>query len=157
MREYVENAILGGGIAGLGAAHQAKRMGQAATIFEARASAGGLLDNFTVDGFRFDTAVHLSFASEPEVREVFDQAPFLTHNPEALCWDAGYWLKHPAQTNMFPLSSADKVELIAGLAESPSGEISNYEDWLVQQYGGESPVAGRWCTRKNTGLSLLPS
>lgn len=141
-REHVENVILGGGIAGLGAAHEARRMGKPATIFEARSSAGGLLDNFTIDGFRFDTAVHLSFASEPEVREVFDRTPFLTHNPEALCWDSGHWLKHPAQTNMFPLPPSEKVELIAGLAESPSGEIGNYEDWLVQQYG--EAIARRW-------------
>ncbi|HZG09358.1 MAG TPA: NAD(P)-binding protein [Allosphingosinicella sp.] len=141
--EYIEHVILGGGIAGLGAAHQARRMGTAATIFEARSSAGGLLDNFTIDGFRFDTAVHLSFASEPEVREVFDQTEYLTHNPEALCWDSGHWLKHPAQTNMFPLPSQEKVELIAGLAESPGGgDIANYEDWLILQYG--APIAQRW-------------
>lgn len=140
--EYHENVILGAGIAGLGAAHEASRNGREAVIFEARPSAGGLLDNFSIDGFRFDTAVHLSFASEPEVREVFDQTAFLTHNPEALCWDGGHWLKHPAQTNMYPLSTDEKVELIAGLSESPAGEITNYEDWLVQQYG--QPIAERW-------------
>ncbi len=140
--ERITNVILGAGVAGLGAAHQARLSGASATIFEARTSAGGLLDNFRIDGFRFDSAVHLSFATEPEVREVFDRAPYHTHNPESLCWDAGYWLKHPVQTNMSPLPAADKVDLIAGLAEAPAGEIRNYEDWLVQQYGG--PIASRW-------------
>jgi protoporphyrinogen oxidase len=140
--EYVENVILGAGVAGLGAAHAVRLNGGTATIFEARERAGGLLDNFTVDGFRFDTAVHLSFATEAEVRAVFDRTPFHTHNPESLCWDAGLWLKHPVQTNMRPLPAADKVELIAGLAEATSGPINNYEDWLVQQYGG--PIAARW-------------
>jgi protoporphyrinogen oxidase len=136
------NAILGAGIAGLAAAKAARDMGKAATIYESRNRPGGLLDNFTIDGFRFDTAVHLSFATEAEVREVFDRTPFITHKPEATNWDQGYWLKHPAQTNMFPLPWEDKVELIAGLAESTGGEIHHYRDWLVQQYG--LPIAERW-------------
>ncbi|HJT52173.1 MAG TPA: FAD-dependent oxidoreductase [Nitrosospira sp.] len=136
------NAILGAGIAGLAAAKAARDMGKPATVYEARDRAGGLLDNFTIDGFRFDTAVHLSFATEPEVREVFDRTPFITHKPEATNWDHGYWLKHPAQTNMFPLPWEEKVELILGLAENTDGEIRNYRDWLIQQYG--LPIAERW-------------
>lgn len=136
------NAILGAGIAGLAAAKAARDMGKTATVYEARDRAGGLLDNFEVDGFRFDTAVHLSFATEPEVRAVFDQTPYITHRPEALNWDHGYWLKHPAQTNIYPLPWEDKVELIAGLAESRQGDVRNYRDWLVQQYG--APIAERW-------------
>lgn len=140
--KHTSNAILGAGIAGLAAAKAARDLGKVATIFEARERAGGLLDNFIVDGFRFDTAVHLSFAEEPEVRDVFDRTPYITHKPEAINWDHGFWLKHPAQTNMFPLPVEEKVRLIAGLAESPNGEIANYRDWLVQQYG--VPIAERW-------------
>lgn len=141
-REYFENVVLGAGITGLGAAYQARRAGKAATIFEARSAAGGLLDNFIIDGFRFDRAVHLSFATEPEVREVFDKTPYITHAPEALSWDAGQWLRHPVQNNMSPLSAAEKIELIAGLVNSPQGEVTNYEDWLLHQYG--EPIAQRW-------------
>lgn len=61
---HVPIAILGDGIAGLGAALRACDFGQQAVVF----AAGGLLDNFVADGFRFNNAVHLSFASEPEVR-----------------------------------------------------------------------------------------
>ena len=139
---HVGNAILGGGIAGLSAAKAAADAGSEATVFEARSRAGGLLDNFIVDGFRFDTAVHLSFATEPEVRETFDRTPYITHKPEAINWDRGHWLKHPAQTNMYPLPWQEKVELIAGLAEGVPGEVTNYRDWLVQQYG--EPIAERW-------------
>ena len=134
--------ILGAGIAGLGAAHQTRVDGGRAVIFEARDRAGGLLDNFTVDGFRFDTAVHLSFAIEPAVRELFDRVEHYTHQPESLCWEDGVWLKHPAQNNMFPLGIEDKVELISGLVRAPSVMIKNYEDWLVGQYGQE--IAARW-------------
>jgi protoporphyrinogen oxidase len=134
--------VLGAGIAGLSAAYRLRERGLPSTIFEAHGSAGGLLDNFTVDGFRFDQAVHLSFAVEPEVRAVFDRTPYHTHQPEALCWDGNTWLRHPVQTNMFPLPAEEKAELILGLANAPSGAINNYQDWLIQQYG--SPIANRW-------------
>jgi protoporphyrinogen oxidase len=139
---FVRNVVLGGGIAGVAAAHAAHLQGVPATVFEAAARPGGLLDNFTIDGFRFDTAVHLSFASEPEVRAVFDRTPYITHQPESLCWDDGHWIRHPVQNNMYPLPAEQKVELIAGLAEQPAGEVANYRDWLVHQYG--EPIAARW-------------
>jgi protoporphyrinogen oxidase len=138
----VENLVLGGGVAGIAAAYAARRQGRKATIFEARNSAGGLLDNFTVDGFRFDTAVHLSFATEVEVREMFDRTPYHTHQPEAVNWDRDRWLRHPVQNNMHPLSTEEKVELLAGLEEREAIPINNYEDWLVYQFG--RPIAERW-------------
>jgi protoporphyrinogen oxidase len=142
-RQMSINVILGGGIAGLAAAYEAKRIGQTATVYEASPNPGGLLNNFTIDGFRFDRAVHLSFAEEKEVREVFDQSPYHRHEPEAVNWDNHQWLRHPVQNNMFPLSTGEKVNLIAGLSEAPSdAPINNYRDWLIQQYG--EPIAQRW-------------
>ena len=138
----IENIVLGGGVSGLAAAYAARQHGREATIFEARSRAGGLLDNFTVDGFRFDTAVHLSFATEPEVRKIFDQTPYHTHQPESLNWDKERWLRHPVQNNMHPLPAEEKVELLTGLSERQPIEINNYEDWLIYQYG--KPIAERW-------------
>ncbi len=151
----VEFAIIGAGIAGLAAAHRLGSKGCRSRIFEARRQAGGLLAPIVIDGFTFDTAVHLSFASEPEVREVFDKTPYFTHNPESWCWDAGYWLKHPVQTNMYPLPAIDKTELIAGLASAVSGPITSYKDWLVQQYG--EPIAVRWPLRYTEKYWTIPA
>lgn len=137
-----ETVIIGAGIAGLAAAYQARLEARSAEIYESRDRAGGLLDNILIDGFCFDTAVHLSFASEPAVRKVFDETPYITHIPVSLNWDSGYWLKHPAQTNMHPLPTEEKVSLIKGLIDAKSGDIHNYQDWLVQQYGTE--IAQRW-------------
>lgn len=148
------NVVLGAGIAGLAAAYTARRRGRDAIVYEAAERAGGLLDNFVIDGFRFDTAVHLSFASEPEVREVFDRTAFITHDPRSLCWDAGFWLKHPVQNNMFPLPADQKVELIAGLAEQPPSEVNNYRDWLLAQYG--RPIAERWPLVYNEKYWTIP-
>lgn len=111
-------------------------------MYEAAPRAGGLLDNFTIDGFRFDNAIHLSFATEPEVREVFDRTPYVAHPAVSWCWDDSAWLKHPVQNNMFPLSVDERVELIAGLVARPNLEIKNYRDWLIYQYG--ESIALRW-------------
>lgn len=134
--EELDVVILGAGIAGLGAALKAREQGRAAVLFEARAAAGGLLDNFSIDGFRFDHAVHLSFASEDKVRAIFDRTPYLTHPSDAYCFERDRWLKHPVQNNLAPLAPADKVALIKSFLERPS-ELAgdDYESWLRHQYG----------------------
>ena len=60
--------ILGTGIAGIAAGY---KLGNQAVIYEARNRFGGLCDNFTVNGYRFDYAVHLSFAKDERRCEVF--------------------------------------------------------------------------------------
>ncbi len=134
--------ILGGGIAGLSAAWTAREHGLTAVILEAAQRPGGILDSFVVDGFRFDNGVHLSFASEPEVRAIFDRTPYHDHDAVSFCWDSGVWLRHPVQNNLHPLPVEDKVALIEGLVQQPPGEIANYRDWLIHQYG--TPIAARW-------------
>ncbi len=134
--------ILGAGIAGLSASYHARKKGIKTAVYEANERAGGLLDNFTIDGFRFDNAVHLSFATEPEVRAIFDTTPYFAHPAVSSCWDDSTWLKHPAQNNMYPLSADERTHLIAGLVERPDIVINNYRDWLIYQYG--EPIANRW-------------
>ena len=134
--------ILGGGIAGLSAAWTARELGLSALVLEARGSAGGILDSFSVEGFRFDNGVHLSFADEPEVRAIFDRTPYREHEAASFCWDSGVWLRHPVQNNLHPLSVEERIALINGLVRQPEGDVHTYRDWLVQQYGG--PIAARW-------------
>ncbi|MBC7380647.1 MAG: FAD-dependent oxidoreductase [Burkholderiaceae bacterium] len=133
---HIPIVILGGGIAGLGAALRSRELGRDAVVFEAAANAGGLLDNFVIDGFRFDNAVHLSFATEPKVREIFDRTPFHTHPADSKCFDNGLWLKHPVQNNLFPLPAPRKVELVKSFLARPDiADPANYEQWLLSQYG----------------------
>lgn len=132
----INTIILGAGIAGLGAALKAREMNSKAIIFEAKNSAGGLLDNFEIKGFRFDNAVHLSFAKEDKVREIFDQTSFYRHAPDALNFEKDKWLKHPVQNNLYPLPAEDKVKLITSFFERPKQLVSeDYEAWLRYQYG----------------------
>lgn len=132
---HIKNMILGAGIAGLGAALKYRELGKNATIFEAENRAGGLLDNFEIDGFLFDNAVHLSFATESKVRELFDKTPYITHPADAWNFDQNKWLKHPVQNNLYPLSAKEKVDLIISFLTRPDESGDNYDSWLRHQYG----------------------
>jgi len=127
--------ILGAGIAGLAAAYKLKSLGKSFAIYEKNSRAGGLLDSIELSGFRFDQAVHLSFADQPEVRQIFDQTPYTTHQPESKCFDEGMWLRHPIQNNLYPLPVAEKVSLIKSFLSRPETKPTNYRDWLLFQYG----------------------
>lgn len=127
--------ILGAGIAGISASYHLAQAGVQATAYEAASSAGGLLDNFSIDGFRFDNAVHLSFTRSDYVRSLFDQTPYLAHHPAAWCWEAGRWLRHPVQNNLHPLPADERLQLLEGFLDRPELDPDNYGDWLRHQYG----------------------
>lgn len=146
--------ILGGGIAGLSAACRAMDLGLDPVVYEASARPGGLLDSFEIETpegrWLFDNAVHLSFATEDEVRAVFDKTPYLEHEARSLNWDEGHWIPHPVQNNLYSLPVEEKIDLISSfsdhLANLPAiDRIGNYRDWLVYQYGGK--IAERWPLR----------
>jgi protoporphyrinogen oxidase len=127
--------ILGAGIAGLSCGYNAIKQDYQICIYEKENTYGGLLDNIQIGDFLFDKAVHLSFASEPEVREIFDQTEYITHPPTSYSFENKIWFKHPIQNNLYPLPSNDKAELILSLFNRPDIEITNYSDWLRFQYG----------------------
>lgn len=137
-----EVKIIGAGIAGLSAAYILKNKGIAAHVFEASSRYGGLLDCFEVGGFRFDHAVHLSFADSEATRKIFDQTKYNIHSPDSRCFDEHLWIKHPVQNNLYPLATEEKIELIKGFVERPNIEVKNYKDWLIYQYG--VPLANRY-------------
>lgn len=129
--------ILGGGVAGLAAGYEASKYGYKAEIYELRSRWGGLLDNFKVGEFQFDHAVHLSFTNDKFVRSIFDQTEYISHVPQPYNYEQGKWLCHPVQTNLHPLSLQEKLDALCSFADRPqiSGDIANYWDWLVAQYG----------------------
>lgn len=143
-----EVLVLGAGIAGISACYHARQAGLAASCFEAKASAGGLVANFEIDGFRFDNAVHLSFSKDDYVNSLFLKTPYITHTPSPYCYDDGYWLKHPVQNNLYPLPVADKIACIESFVARPDGVATDYQQWLLQQYGVE--IASRYPLRYTT-------
>jgi protoporphyrinogen oxidase len=136
-----QNIIIGAGIAGLGAAHALKLKGEDSLVLEKNETWGGLCGNFEINGFRFDRFVHLSFAKDERVNDIFFQTPFLRHIPNPSNIYHRQWIKHPAQNNLYPLPEDEKKLIIddflkrKAVDEVMKEKNANYEDWLRCQFG----------------------
>ena len=108
----MRNIILGAGIAGIAASYELKRHNIDSIILEKNNNWGGLIDNFSIDGFRFDKYIHLSFAKDEYVNNVFFKTDFIRHKPLSSNYYKGTWLKHPAQNNLYPLGDEEKNTLL---------------------------------------------
>lgn len=130
--------VLGAGIAGLSAVYHLGLVGKKTVVFEKHDRWGGLCDNFEVDGFRFDHAIHLSFTCDEYVKKLFrESCEYHTHVPIIGNIYRNHWIKHPAQNNLYPLKIEEKVAAIVDFAQNnnPADNIQNYEMWLRAQYG----------------------
>ena len=131
--------IIGSGIAGISAAYHLEKSGEQVTIYEKNNDWGGLCANFTINGFRFDKFVHFTFADDDYIKDLFEESsPTYSHPPISFNYYQGYWLKHPAQNNLAPLPSDEKVKIITDFISRPQkavDDIENYEEWLRVQYG----------------------
>ena len=63
--------VIGGGPAGLAAAHEAVSHGAAVTVLERLQVVGGLARTIAFDGCRFDIGPHRFFTKNDEVRQLF--------------------------------------------------------------------------------------
>ncbi len=131
--------ILGSGIAGISAGYHLEKSGENVVIYEKDSDWGGLCGNFTIDGFRFDRFVHFTFAPDEYIKNIFEESsPTFPHPPVSYNYWNGYWLKHPAQNNLWSLPVKEKVKIIEDFVNRPQKEvleIKNYEEWLRVQYG----------------------
>ncbi|MBN2653097.1 MAG: NAD(P)-binding protein [Spirochaetales bacterium] len=130
--------ILGAGPAGLGASFFLKKNKISSVIYEKDSDWGGLCGCFNLGDFRFDKFVHFSFSENIDVNDIFLRNSYISHPPESSNYYKGTWLRHPVQNNLFPLSTAEKVEVIKSFATRADGrpsECKNYEEWLRLQYG----------------------
>ena len=128
--------VLGGGISGISAAYHARKAGGKAVVYEARDRWGGLLDHFTINGFRFDHAVHFAFTDDPYLKEILYQVDYYEHDPNPFNYEGGRWLKHPVQNNLYALPVEERIEAIKSFVERPAlSPAGNYHEWLLQQYG----------------------
>lgn len=111
-------AVVGSGIAGLSAAIRLRSQGHEVTVFEAKASAGGKLDEIQQDGYRFDLGPSL-FTMPQYVDELFE---CLGENPrdyfnylkkETVCnyfWKDGTQFTAEADTENFIASFSSVFE-----------------------------------------------
>ena len=139
-------AILGAGMAGFGAAYQLHQEDIQTDTFDKRPHIGGHTSSLvTESGFVFDEGPHISFTKNERMQNLL--AEFVGHEFETLTAQAnnywkGYWIKHPAQCNLYGLPTdlvvkvlRDFIEAQQKLKNGAEPEIKNYEDWLLASYG----------------------
>lgn len=136
---FDSTVILGSGISSLSAGFHLNKAGFPIIIYEKDSDWGGLCSNFTIDGFRFDRFVHFTFAKEEYIHNTFNASSELLEHPAiSNNYYNGYWLKHPAQNNLYPLPEDEKTKIIEGFktrSQKDISEINDYAEWLECQYG----------------------
>lgn len=134
-----KTVILGSGIAGVSAGHHLLKESIPNVIYEKDNDWGGLCGNFTINGFRFDRFIHFTFTNDEYVYNTFNNSSELYEHPAiSNNYYKGYWLQHPAQNNLYALTTDEKIKIITDFVNRPKKEISeieNYAQWLECQYG----------------------
>jgi len=134
-------AILGTGMAGVGAAHRLRREGVDAVLYDKNSYVGGHTISLRYEGgFVFDIGPHVSFTKDERIQGLFAESvdgAYETHPYQFSNYWQGHWVGHPAQTNLHGLPADVIVKVISDFVEQGSRqeEIKNYEDWLRVAYG----------------------
>lgn len=129
--------ILGAGPAGISAAYHLKKAGIQATVFEKKDTYGGLCGGFTIEGYHFDNFAHLTFSKNPRVNALLEeQTPYFVHQPEAMNYYEGNWVRNPVQNNLCGLPVEERIHVITDYVNREQNtEPENYGQWLRAAYG----------------------
>jgi protoporphyrinogen oxidase len=134
-------AVIGSGLGGFGASHRLRAEGIQTVLYEKNHYHGGHTASHHMNGFIFDEGPHVSFTKEERIRQLFAesvQGRYEIVNALVNNYWQGYWIRHPAITNLYGLPPELLVNVLRDFIERPSGSpdaIRNYEDWLVASYG----------------------
>lgn len=134
-------AILGAGMAGLGASFSLKTEGVDVVLYEKRSRPGGHAISHTNSGFTYDEGGHVSFTKDNRIKELFASSvgdELYTVKASVNNYWKGKWIKHPAQCNLYDLPVDLKIEILSDFFDAQKndhGKISNYRDWLYASFG----------------------
>jgi protoporphyrinogen oxidase len=135
-------AILGSGMAALGAASALAAEGVTATCYDKNAYPGGHTATFAhPGGFLFDDGPHLSFTKNSRIQDLlaanvdeeYQQIVARINN----YW-RGYWIPHPAQCNLHGLPPELITQIVCDFVDAQQPRerpIRHYADWLELAYG----------------------
>jgi len=135
-------AILGAGMAGYGAAHHLHAAGVPSALYEKRDHYGGHTSSYRFPGgFVFDEGPHVSFTKDERIQRLFAETvngDYQTLSTRVNNYWKGYWIKHPAQCNLYGLPHDLVVQVLHDFIEAQhreTGELCNYRDWLIASFG----------------------
>ncbi|MFC7574215.1 NAD(P)-binding protein [Klenkia terrae] len=150
-------AVLGSGMAAMGAAHALRDAGREAVCFDAKSYAGGHTATFDAGhGFLFDDGPHLSFTSDERVAGVFADAVdgrFRTVQAHIDNVWRGHRVRHPVQLNLHGLPPSSSSTSWPTSSRSPparSGPSSTTRTGWSPPTAARSPRPSRWSTAAST-------
>jgi protoporphyrinogen oxidase len=137
-----EIAVLGTGMAGLGAGHALDEAGARFVCYDRNPYYGGHTRSFRYDsGFVFDEGGHISFTKDERIRELLAGNIADRHEEPRLRID-NYWrghrITHPVQCNLKglpPQLIVDVIRDFVAVHQTPMTAKANYAQWLHQTYG----------------------
>lgn len=134
-------AILGGGLAGLSAAHHLRERPH--VVLESEDAPGGLCRTREAEGFRFDYTGHLLHLRDPRAIALVDELlPDAFRVIERRAWvrTRGVTVPFPFQANLHGLPPEVVEDCLVGFMESleaprPDGEDVSFETWVRATLG----------------------
>ncbi len=132
--------ILGAGLSGLSARFHLKDY--TCEIFEKKNYAGGHINSERINEFVFDEGPHVSFTKHEYVKQLFAEntrQEFLEYPVETVNYFKGFWIPHPAQSNLYAVPEPLRTECLESFLNSrfnlENEIINNYADWLNEAFG----------------------
>ncbi|MEK7234522.1 MAG: FAD-dependent oxidoreductase [Elusimicrobiota bacterium] len=140
----VDVLILGGGLAGLSAAHHLGERGvRSRLVVESKAIVGGTAGSVTAGAFTFDYTGHLLHLHDPYGRTlILDllKDNLATHSRKAWIFSQGVFTRYPFQANTQGLPPATIAECVAGFLETvhrprPLSKNPDFLSWSRATFG----------------------
>ena len=134
-------AVLGSGMAGLGAATRLQQEGLSPVVFDMNGHLGGhTFSHAGSNGFVFDEGPHISFTKDKRIQAFFAdnvRGQFEVIHARVNNYWQGRSIKHPAQCNLYGLPTDLVVKILKEIVDAHYTESkpSNYEDWLIASFG----------------------
>ena len=135
-------AIIGAGMGAIGADYRFRQAGIAPVLYDQAPEPGGhTTTHLYPGGWAFDEGPHVSFTKDERIRDLLSEAvggDFQTLEANVDNYWKGYRFKHPAICNLHGLPTqlvVDCIKEFFAASEAETGEVGNYEQWLVAAYG----------------------
>ncbi len=128
-----QTAILGAGLAGLGAAYESDF-----PVFEKKKTPGGTAASVRNSGYVFDYGIHVIHSKDPSFHELMKTvgAQFVSHQRRGLIYSHGSYAAYPFQINTSHLPVRIRLQCVLGYLFKKNIEpITNYEEWILQNFG----------------------
>jgi protoporphyrinogen oxidase len=135
-------AILGSGMAGLGATYRLHQEGEIPNIYDKNNYYGGNTASFRhKSGYIFDVGPHISYTKDKRIQELYAESVEQRFETEQIIlnnyWQ-GHWPLHPVQVHLHGLPEDVIVKVISEFIEEQKASekpIKNYADWLYASFG----------------------